>query len=664
MRAAIVVGLVLSLSTAASTAKAQVAVPTGFRNATFVPSISAGTAMAFSPDGRLFDCQQTGAVRVIKQGQLLSTPFVTLTVDSAGERGLLGLAFDPQFASNQFVYIYYTATTTPRQNRVSRFTAAGDVAVPGSEVVILQLDNLSGATNHNGGALAFGPEGALYVAVGENATGSNAQTLGNRLGKILRINADGTIPSDNPFFNVASGANRSIWALGLRNPFTFAFENGSGRMHVNDVGQVTYEEVNEGIAGANYGWPVSEGPTSTPGHTGPIYWYGHSASSTPNGCAITGGTFYPPTPGAFPSSYGGDYFFADFCSGFIRVRDAATGVVSPFATGLSFPVDLDIGPDGRLYYLSRGGSLVGRISYDVLQVTGLTPSPGPPFIAGAPVTWTAALAPGAPADVEYQFWQYSVATGTWTSSPYSSANTYVFTPPLAGSYALQVWVRTTGSSAASEAIRASGFFSVVAAAPAAPLALTLAQQLPRAVGESGVFTATVQGGVAPHTFQYWLYRANTGAWSVARAYDTSATWVFTPTTPGVQAVQVWARSAGSTALYDATKPTGFFTVAPSTPSTPSTPTLTASPRPSVAAGTPITWTGQSTGGAQPTQYKFWLYSQATMTWQVAQDWSADNSWLWVPSLPGTYAVQVWVRAAGSTATYQAFTSSGFFVISP
>ena len=112
------------------------------------------------------------------------------------------------------------------------------------------------------------------------------------------------------------------------------------------------------------------------------------------------------------------------------------------------------------------------------------------------------------------------------------------------------------------------------------------------------------------------------------------------------------------------KPTGFFTVAPSTPSTPTTPTLTASPRPPVAAGTPITWTGQSTGGAQPTQYKFWRYSQATMTWQITQDWSADNTWLWVPSLPGTYAVQVWVRAAGSTATYQAVTSSGFFVISP
>jgi hypothetical protein len=115
-----------------------------------------------------------------------------------------------------FLYLYHTVTSTPRHNRVSRFTANGDVAVANSEVVILELDNLSSATNHNGGAIHFGPDGKLYVAVGENATPTNAQTLANRLGKMLRINSDGSIPTDNPFFNTASGDNRSIWALGLR----------------------------------------------------------------------------------------------------------------------------------------------------------------------------------------------------------------------------------------------------------------------------------------------------------------------------------------------------------------------------------------------------------------------------------------------------------------
>ena len=124
--------------------------------------------------------------------------------------------------------------------------------------MILELNNL-GATNHNGGAIHFGPDGKLYAAVGENANGSNAQTLSNLLGKMLRLNADGSIPSDNPFFNVATGNNRMIWALGLRNPFTFDFQPGTGRMFINDVGEVSWEEINDGIPGSNYGWPSAEG---------------------------------------------------------------------------------------------------------------------------------------------------------------------------------------------------------------------------------------------------------------------------------------------------------------------------------------------------------------------------------------------------------------------
>ena len=119
-------------------------------------------------------------------------------------------------------------------------------------------------TNHNGGALAFGPDEKLYIAVGENAVASNAQSLGNRLGKILRLNKDGSIPSDNPFFSTASGVNRAIWALGLRNPFTFAFNASGTSMFINDVGQGTWEEINEGRAGANYGWPTTEGATTDP----------------------------------------------------------------------------------------------------------------------------------------------------------------------------------------------------------------------------------------------------------------------------------------------------------------------------------------------------------------------------------------------------------------
>ena len=318
--------------------------------------------MAFAPDGRLFVCQQGGQLRVIKNGSLLSTPFVSLTVDFSGERGLLGIAFDPNFATNHYLYVYYTVATSPIHNRVTRFTATGDAAAPGSEVVILELNNLSSATNHNGGAIHFGPDGKLYIAVGENANGANSQTLSNLLGKMLRINADGTIPTDNPFFNTATGNNRAIWALGLRNPFTFAFQPGTGRMFINDVGESTYEEINDGIAGSNYGWPITEGPTSNPAFRGPIYFYGHGTSNT-TGCAIVGGTFYNPPVPQFPSSYTGKYFFADLCNGWIRVFDPATGTATAFATGISGPVDLHVGPDGALYYLALGsGGQVFRVS--------------------------------------------------------------------------------------------------------------------------------------------------------------------------------------------------------------------------------------------------------------------------------------------------------------
>jgi glucose/arabinose dehydrogenase len=204
------------------------------------------SAMALAPDGRIFVCQQGGALRVIKNGVLLATPFLTVPVDSTGERGLLGVAFDPNFVSNQLIYIYYTATTPTIHNRISRFTASGDVALAGSETIIMDMPNLSTATNHNGGAIHFGPDGLLYAAVGDNANGANAQTLSTRLGKMLRITSTGGIPTNNPFFNTATGDNRAIWALGVRNPFTFSFQNGTGRMFINDVGQNTWEEINDG----------------------------------------------------------------------------------------------------------------------------------------------------------------------------------------------------------------------------------------------------------------------------------------------------------------------------------------------------------------------------------------------------------------------------------
>jgi glucose/arabinose dehydrogenase len=342
------------------------AVPSGFVDELVASGLVNPTTMQFAPDGRLFVAQQTGQLRVLTNANppvLLPTPFVSLTVNSAGERGLLGVAFDPSFATNRFVYVYYTATTPAIHNRVSRFTASAtdpNVAAAGSETILLELDNLSGASNHNGGAIHFGPDGKLYIAVGENATRANSQTLSNLLGKMLRINSDGSIPSDNPFFNQATGNNRAIWALGLRNPFNFAFQRGTGRMLLNDVGESTWEEINDGISGSNYGWPTTEGPTSQAGIRAPLFAYPHGSGGTA-GCSIIGGSFYDPVTVQFPSSYVGRYFFADYCNGWIRTFDPSDGTAASFASGLSSVVDTKVSSDGSLWYLQRGGSPTGQV---------------------------------------------------------------------------------------------------------------------------------------------------------------------------------------------------------------------------------------------------------------------------------------------------------------
>jgi glucose/arabinose dehydrogenase len=335
-------------------------VPPGFTDTLVAAGLTNPTAMALAPDGRVFVCEQGGNLRVIKNGALLVTPFLTVTVDSSGERGLLGVAFDPNFASNQLVYIYYTATTPTVHNRISRFTAAGDVAVAGSEVTVMDLDNLSTATNHNGGALHFGPDGNLYVAIGDNANGANAQSFTTRLGKMLRMTSSGGVPPGNPFVDETSGPNETIWAMGLRNPFTFSFQNGTGRMFINDVGQNTWEEINDGIAGSNYGWPTCEGLCNPPNGNfrDPIFAYANDAST----CAITGGAFYNPQIVQFPAQFVGNYFFADFCAGWIRRLNSSNAVID-FATGISLPVDLQVSADGFLYYLARGSGSVNRIGF-------------------------------------------------------------------------------------------------------------------------------------------------------------------------------------------------------------------------------------------------------------------------------------------------------------
>lgn len=342
--------------------------PTDFERVLVDDGLSSQTAFAFLPDGRILITEQTGKLRVIKDGSLLATPALTLTVNSVNERGLLGLAVDPDFENNQFVYLYYTVPSGVEReaafNKVVRYTLNGDVATVGSATTILELDDLN-AGNHNGGALNFGPDGKLYVAVGDNAVGTNSQNLDNYLGKILRINSDGSVPEGNPF--TGNDARSRIWAYGLRNPYTFTFDSQSGKLFVNDVGEGSWEEINDATTGGlNFGWPSKEGVCNTgcTGFTNPIYAYGRG-SGDGVGCAINGGTFFNPTSTNYPEPYKGMYFFIDFCRAWINCIDPSNPSVRiPFATSIGGGSTYIVtGPDGNLYYLSRNDEALYKVVY-------------------------------------------------------------------------------------------------------------------------------------------------------------------------------------------------------------------------------------------------------------------------------------------------------------
>ncbi len=406
------------LSLAFNISQAQV-YPSGFSQVQMASGISNPTVMALAPDGRIFIAQQNGVLKVFKNGSLLITPFISLSVNSSGERGLLGIAFDPLFASNNFIYLYYTVSTGAN-NRISRFTANGDVAVAGSEVILLNLDPLSSATNHNGGTMQFGPDGKLYVGVGENANSINAQNLDNYLGKILRLNADGTPAAGNPF-TTGTVQKRSIWSYGMRNPYTITFQPGTGKLFVNDVGQNTWEEINDcTLGGLNYGWPSAEGMSSNAAYTNPVYTYSHGSGSG-QGCAITGGTFFNPSSTNYPTTYTGNYFYIDYCGNWIdKLSISGTTVTrTNFATSIAgAPVSLITGMDGSLYFLSRSNSSLYKVQYTSTSAPLITQHPQSITVSqGNPATFSVAATGSAP--ISYQWRKNGINIGTATNSTYT-----------------------------------------------------------------------------------------------------------------------------------------------------------------------------------------------------------------------------------------------------
>jgi glucose/arabinose dehydrogenase len=387
--------------------KAQV-YPAGFAQSRVAAGIRVQVAAAFAPDGRIFVVEQTGNVRVIKNNVTLPTPFVSLTVDTRGERGLLGIAVDPDFLINKYLYVYYTVPGSPARNRISRFTATNDTATPGSETLILNLDPLSTALIHNGGAIHFGKDGKLYVAVGENADPQNAQNLNTYHGKLLRINKDGTAPPDNPF-PTGSEQQRRVWAYGLRNPFTFAIDQETGRIFVNDVGQSAWEEINDAtVGGRNFGWPMTEGnfnQSAFPTLTNPVYAYGHGTGDGV-GCAIVGGAFISPSNQNYPPEYRGKYVFQENCNNWFNILDISgpVAVRSPFATSVTLnSLGLTIGIDGYMYFCARHEESLFKIVYNLGLQPSITNQPVSSTVAtGQPATFTVSALGTPPLSYQWQ----------------------------------------------------------------------------------------------------------------------------------------------------------------------------------------------------------------------------------------------------------------------
>jgi glucose/arabinose dehydrogenase len=390
-------------------------VPEGFTETTVAAQLSSPTALDIAPDGRVFVAQQNGVIRVIEDDVLLPQMFGQVAADGSGERGLQGITFDPHFEHNGFIYLYYTASQPQSHNVVSRVTALGNEMVPGSEEILFELPNLSTLGNpiwHMGGSIQVGPDEMLYVAIGDHQSSNLAQNMNSLMGKILRIGTDGSIPTDNPFYNSTTGDNRAIWALGLRNPFTTIFDPASDRFYINDVGQGSWEEVNAGASGRNFGWPTTEGnfnQAQFPNFTPPVHAYSHSV-----GCAITGGAFYSPVTQQFPSEYEGNYFFAEFCNGEIRMFDPdAPANVTTFLSDADFPIGIDVTPNGTMYYMERGvgaggadGTNLGSV-HKIEYTSNIPPSfsvhPNDKLVSvGYPATFTASASGTNPLSYQWQ----------------------------------------------------------------------------------------------------------------------------------------------------------------------------------------------------------------------------------------------------------------------
>jgi glucose/arabinose dehydrogenase len=311
---------------------------------------------AIAPDGRIFVADKdSGNVLVVEKGRVLPTPFLHLDVVSAAEQGLLGIALDPAFPTQPWVYLYYSDPAS-HTNRLIRVRADGDTGAATQPL----LDALTTENGyHNGGDIAFGTDGKLYLTIGEVHEADRAQDPTDLGGKVVRLNPDGSIPADNPF-----GADNPVYSMGHRNSFGLCVDPATGDLWETENGPASDDEVNRIVAGANYGWPGQLGPGGDSGLTDPVLDFPQEI--VPTGCAVWHGALYF-----------GSYAYGQLHRLLLPATPARDEVVREFPEGIT---DIEIGPDGGLYVSTI--STIYRLAGNGTPIPTISTSQGPPPVAG------------------------------------------------------------------------------------------------------------------------------------------------------------------------------------------------------------------------------------------------------------------------------------------